>query len=737
MATLLAASTLATFTVAHADVTLAPKSAPQKLALLVGIDNYQADIPGNNRDTFTFPKLHCSLDSQNLKRTLMSERYGFKAGDVRVLTDQQSTKAGIIDAFNQLIARARPGDTVVFMYSGHGDEVPDQPVGQPGHDEADGFDEVLVPYDWNDKNNDSFLRDDDIHDLLEALDKKMTKDGKVDGNITLLFDCCHSGTISRGRLVAKGRGVAHAPLARSGETSKGPQPVSLPGSGYELGKSIPYVLISACQSDQSAYETYDDNDKPLGGALVYNFCKLLNEPDFNPNQNYSELYDRLKIQVKADKDSQKQTPVIEGHVNEELFGGDNVPTLSSVRVADFDADAGTATIDAGRVQGVVKGAKYAIYKPSASVKNPGEPLAQATIDSVDFSTAKADITIANDKKLTRDQLLGAPLVLTEYPNDDRLKVLLDGTGDLEKLLEDKDTPAAQDPIQLIAAPAGTAAGVKAASRGKGASAPAVNYDYYIAREPASKGAGPNQLVLRRADDSVVMSVPENDPAALRRRLVREWRWQTLVPVDAANQNDASQVDLKIIPYVPEQVDQKGMAKGKIEDKPLPADGQVSLHDGDYFRIEVTNRTASNLWITVIDIDSEGNMSPVFPQPHADGTVVGEENFLKAGETLKIAPPDYTMSAGEPLGTDVYKVLATPQYVNFMPLLDPSSAAEAAKGARGPVSALANLLMNASLGTRAPRVVVKTADWFVVTKTMEILPAAGKGPIAFIDKGKQE
>src|SRR5205807_1465646 len=105
-----------------------------------------------------------------------------------------------------LIAQAKPGDTVVFYFSGHGQQI-------PNHDGSafDGKDESLVPYDYlsgtaqdGDKTN---LRDKEIRAFLQQLrhERMQGKDGKLDGNITLIIDSCHSGGIARGDSLIRGR----------------------------------------------------------------------------------------------------------------------------------------------------------------------------------------------------------------------------------------------------------------------------------------------------------------------------------------------------------------------------------------------------------------------------------------------------------------------------------------------------------------------------------------------------
>ncbi|MFB2876078.1 caspase family protein [Floridanema aerugineum] len=87
------------------------ENTPRKLALLVGINQY----PNSQR----FNSLKGCVTDVDLQRELLIHRFGFNPKDILILTDAQATREGILTAFeNHLIAQAKPGDVVVFHYSG-------------------------------------------------------------------------------------------------------------------------------------------------------------------------------------------------------------------------------------------------------------------------------------------------------------------------------------------------------------------------------------------------------------------------------------------------------------------------------------------------------------------------------------------------------------------------------------------------------------------------------------------
>lgn len=135
-------------------------------ALCIGIDAYKPPnaLQGCVNDTEAWGTVLGTL--------------GFK---VDKLVDQRATRQAMLDALSGMMRSAQPGDVLVFQYSGHGTQVPDQ-----DGDERDGTDEAFVPYDFEDG---AFLIDDDIRGVFAQL-----PDGV---NLTCFIDCCHSGTITR------------------------------------------------------------------------------------------------------------------------------------------------------------------------------------------------------------------------------------------------------------------------------------------------------------------------------------------------------------------------------------------------------------------------------------------------------------------------------------------------------------------------------------------------------------
>lgn len=156
-------------------VKLKPDEVPinRTKALLIGI-NYvghkQGVLSGCHNDVETW-------------RSIIT-KHGFNPQGITVLKDDgQSTpptKKNIEQAMLALARGATAGDALFMQYSGHGSQIKDT-----SGDEASGFDQVLVPMDYQ---GSGVIVDDWIFDtVVKALPEGVT--------LFAVMDCCHSGSI--------------------------------------------------------------------------------------------------------------------------------------------------------------------------------------------------------------------------------------------------------------------------------------------------------------------------------------------------------------------------------------------------------------------------------------------------------------------------------------------------------------------------------------------------------------
>lgn len=142
-------------------------------AVLAGINDYRtiSDLRG------------CINDLDNMADVLVNT-FEFPQENIEKLRDREVTKSNVMDAWDWLLRDARPGDRLVFHFSGHGSYTVDD-----DGDERDGADELLCLFDMDWGDRDSYLLDDDLRRLTERLP------GGV--RMTVVLDCCHSGTGTR------------------------------------------------------------------------------------------------------------------------------------------------------------------------------------------------------------------------------------------------------------------------------------------------------------------------------------------------------------------------------------------------------------------------------------------------------------------------------------------------------------------------------------------------------------
>ncbi|MEA5574717.1 caspase family protein [Calothrix sp. UHCC 0171] len=186
-------STLATLGLSQLDIAqqagkytqVLAQNTGRKLALLVGINKYEN---GMN-------PLNGCVNDVLLQKNLLIHRFGFNPNDIKILIDEQATRQGILTAFEQhLINQAKPGDTVVFHFSGHGSQVVDRDKDNP-----DGLNSTLVPVDSGDNASGGVVQDIMGHTLFLLMYALKTD------NVTVVLDSCHSGGAKRGNFVVRSR----------------------------------------------------------------------------------------------------------------------------------------------------------------------------------------------------------------------------------------------------------------------------------------------------------------------------------------------------------------------------------------------------------------------------------------------------------------------------------------------------------------------------------------------------
>jgi len=212
----------------------------KKFALVVGINHYA--LPGMDL-------AGCVNDANNMKNFLI-ECCGFEEGGIKMLLDDQATKANILGHLNWLLSNRKEGDELFYYHSGHGTQVTDI-----SGDESDKLDEVLVSHDfnWSDP-----LLDDDVAAIFKKL--------PVGAFLSMVCDTCHSGSMTKDivRNIAMPKEMAEKINGRSLKINK---------FGVKQKGTSPqrHILLSGCKDDQTSSETTIDGMRQ--GLLTNTFIK--------------------------------------------------------------------------------------------------------------------------------------------------------------------------------------------------------------------------------------------------------------------------------------------------------------------------------------------------------------------------------------------------------------------------------------------------------------------------------
>lgn len=139
-----------------------------KKALLVGINRYSN--PGVS--------LRGCLNDVNSMVGVLTASFGFSPSDMKMLVNENATKANIVANLHWLVENAAPGDVLVFHYSGHGSLIA---LRDEKGQIVDARQPVICTYElnWSDP-----LTFKEVGQILVAPEGV---------NITSILDCCHSG----------------------------------------------------------------------------------------------------------------------------------------------------------------------------------------------------------------------------------------------------------------------------------------------------------------------------------------------------------------------------------------------------------------------------------------------------------------------------------------------------------------------------------------------------------------
>ncbi|MBX3001579.1 MAG: caspase family protein [Caldilineaceae bacterium] len=385
-------------------------STPRLYALLVGVDRYKSASVPNLRG--------CVADVRAM-HTFLTTRLRIPEESIQLLISDggespqlRATRQNILDAWQRLIDQIGEGDQLFFHYSGHGAQ-----ARSIDPNEADGYDETLVPYDSRDVDESGAPVYDIIDKELAALIDKAEGKGAV---VTIFLDCCHSGSGTR----EAEKPDLSKPLTRRGPLDLRVRPtetlidgvrltgvVDIPDaarnpSGWQIRQDSQHVLLAGCRDEELSHEYRSPETGDWHGATTYFLIKSLQ--NYHPDLTWSEVYDFVQARVNAIY--ARQRPQLEGPANRQVFGGVLAPETPYLLVRDVEEDGGQVyvQIDGGAAVGLSEGSQIALYPPGSQDLS-GDPLATGSVirtaldhvwAQLETAIARADVPIGARVRIT-------------------------------------------------------------------------------------------------------------------------------------------------------------------------------------------------------------------------------------------------------------------------------------------------------------------------------------------------
>jgi hypothetical protein len=587
--------------------------AAKNLALLIGVSNYE--LP-------TITKLKAPGNDVRLVWDALRER-GFAKDDIVVLADDlasgtdtptrvlRPTAQHILDELDRLGAAAEHGDLVVVYYSGHGSYMR-QSTPQLGETiEATGNNQVLLaidaqPYDPIKGELKGGIVDKTLKRKFDVLKQKAF--------LWLILDACHSGGFTRDmnldvtvHFIAPE--VLRLPAEAVGSREGLERPYSNPWIYQRVGDK--QVAFLAAPEEYPAYEKEEGASGKHHSLFTYTLMKTLRAENFS---SYRQLA-RAVLRAQAGSSRTVPTPVFEGDLDQQMFDGSSDGPRNWLAEADPENGEVEVEVEAGALHGVGVGTIVS-FERNRTVVGYGEIIragaSTSTARPVAFNGVGAPDPVRLVGGLTANVAKSAvslTLKVARPPPEDNKGV---GTSAIAFEAIDKLAADKLLPLGWVAARNAGADVHLRVSEG-------VVYLVFPTAELVREGR-------HRTPAVSISSTAEATAARLAENLWRVMREQNLRRIAAEMRDkglsDAVDVRLKLIRDDAEiksvTANEKqacktwGQPGNSSKEKPLtPGEGPaIRLTHCDRVAVEIFNRWAKPVDITLLYVDSEGGIGPL-------------------------------------------------------------------------------------------------------------------------------
>lgn len=609
-------------------------------ALLIGINKYKhvRDLQGAVNDV------------ENIKRLLV-DSFNFVDDEqhIKVLTDEHATRKAILNAIeNHLIAKANQNSVIVLHYSGHGSRVKDV-----SGDEADGYDETIVPHDSGRKphaNKD--ITDDELNLLLDRL-------ATLTPNVTFIFDSCHSGTATRASGLA--RTIPNDERSLPVQESPKQQPALSDNNTFRTSNSA-YVLISGSAANEESLELRK-NDQTFG-AMTWFLTDQIRQA--GANATYRDVMDIVKAKVSTKYPSQH--PQLEGTGRDRLvFNTRSVVATPYILVTPTKPK--QVILRAGQVHGVNIDSIYDIFPPGVKTfTDTNKSIAKIKVTKTYAIESYAEV-ISGDNIPEGSRAIERQ---HNHPNQ-ILRVFLKDLNSSKTLSKIKQALSGFKHIKII----------------KNES----DYDILLREHLGhiiTEAGDPTEISPR-----IEITKPNvvNDTV----KQVTQWgKWFNILNINNINPN------LNI--------------KFNIETD----NSSEQIIAGTEFNISIQNNSTQRLYIALIDLSSDGQISLVFPK--ADG-----KDYIAPGLSLNKRLRAYLPKNTKSI-RDVLKIIATTEPTDYrfleQPPLRNASSLEKTRDNHKITSPFEEFIANAAIGTTRGQTVAKNSvnpgNWVTLERTIKVI-----------------
>lgn len=331
-------------------------------AVFVGIDKYaygSAQPP-----SLRFADLSGAVADTRRIREALARSHGLAVGTMPEGQDCQSqgaaaltlinscaTKAAILAAWNQQLAASKAGDTLLLYFAGHGSRF----INEDGS-QASGYNSTLMPHDARRP------QATEVTDIIDTETRTFINLATSRGvNVVTWFDSCNSGTASR-----DGNSASRAaPPLRVGVRLEKTRDPNVYGN---LGAYR--VHMAGAADGQDATEVGQVGAR--AGRFTTALAKAITD---TPQASFADLAARVVEEVTRGSGG-RQVPHAEGALRATLGGPE-------VKAATFDVvvDGSRLVMAGGRLTGVTKGSRFALFTTTGEALGGGSGLKARVVES--------------------------------------------------------------------------------------------------------------------------------------------------------------------------------------------------------------------------------------------------------------------------------------------------------------------------------------------------------------------